>query len=254
MNLISRARRSAQYRLAQHRPAQRRAEARATRYLASHPQLAAMVEAVREQHLTFLTPAALTGLAEAMQAIEDARIQGAVIEAGAALGGSAIVLAASKAPDRQMFVYDTFGMIPPPSEKDGADVHQRYEIIAAGKSKGIGGKTYYGYREDLLGEVRDSFERLGVAAVSNGVQFLQGVYEDSMVVDFPVALAHVDCDWYESVMTCLDRIEPHLVPGGRFIIDDYDAWSGARKAVDEFFAGRSGYRFDRQARLHIVKV
>ena len=50
-----------------------------------------------------------------------------------------------------MKVYDVFGMIPPPGEKDGADVHQRYATIAGGASKGIGGETYYGYRDDLLG-------------------------------------------------------------------------------------------------------
>ena len=54
-----------------------------------------------------------------------------------------------------MKVYDVFGMIPPPGERDGADVHQRYATIAAGASKGIGGETYYGYRDDLLAEVTD---------------------------------------------------------------------------------------------------
>jgi hypothetical protein len=59
-----------------------------------------------------------------------------------------------------------------------------------------------------------------------------------MQIDQPVALAHIDGDWYESVMTCLQRIEPHLSEEGILVIDDYDAWSGCRTAVDEYFADK----------------
>ena len=85
-----------------------------------------------------------------------------MIEAGTALGGSAIVMAAAKAPERPMKVYDVFGMIPAPGEQDGDDVHERYATIAAGDARGVGGETYYGYRDDLQGEVTASFARLGV--------------------------------------------------------------------------------------------
>ena len=75
-----------------------------------------------------------------------------------------------------------------------------------------------------------------------------------MHVSYPVALAHLDCDWYESLMTCLEQIEPHLIPGGRFVIDDYYNWSGCTRAVDEFFSGRAAYQFVHKSRLHIVKA
>jgi asparagine synthase (glutamine-hydrolysing) len=75
-----------------------------------------------------------------------------------------------------------------------------------------------------------------------------------MTVTEPVALAHVDGDWYDSVMTCLQRIEPRLTQGGVLIIDDYDAWSGCRRAVDEYFKDKQGrYEFIRRSRLHIVR-
>ena len=54
-------------------------------------------------------------------------------------------------------------------------------------------------------------------------------------------------------MTCLTRIVPLLVAGGRIVLDDYYAWSGCQTAVDEYFAGREGFRFEEGARLHIVK-
>ena len=89
-------------------------------------------------------------------------------------------------------MHDVFGLIPPPSERDGEDVQARYATIAGGKSKGLGGDTYYGYREDLLGEVRDAFARLGVPVEENDVHLVQGLFEDTVTGDEPVALAHLD--------------------------------------------------------------
>jgi asparagine synthase (glutamine-hydrolysing) len=204
--------------------------------------------------LTYLETAALLDLYQAVRSLEKAGTPGAIIECGCALGGSAIVLASGKSPLRPMLVYDVFGMIPPPSEKDDADVQQRYETIRSGQSSGIGGAKYYGYEDDLYGKVAAAFERFFVPLEANNVQLVRGLFQDTLHVDQPVALAHLDGDWYESTMTCLSRIAPRIVPGGRLVIDDYDAWSGCRKAVDEYFASRGEeFKFERQARMHVVK-
>lgn len=215
----------------------------------------AQIAAVRDQHLTFLRPPQLRDLALAMIDIERAGIPGLVIEAGTALGGSAIVLATAKSVERPMRVYDVFGLIPEPGERDGEDVHRRYEVIKAGEATGhADGETYYGYRDDLLGEVTRSFERLGVAPATHHVTLVPGLFQDTVEVDGPVALANLDGDWYESTRVCLERIAPHVVPGGRIVLDDYDMWSGCREAVDEYFADRMGdWRFDRRHRLHVVR-
>jgi asparagine synthase (glutamine-hydrolysing) len=55
-----------------------------------------------------------------------------------------------------------------------------------------------------------------------------------MKITQPVAFAHIDVDWYEPVMFCLQHIAPNLVVGGRIIFDDYHCWGGCRKAVDEY--------------------
>ena len=54
-------------------------------------------------------------------------------------------------------------------------------------------------------------------------------------------------------MTCLTRIAPLVVPGGRIVLDDYDAWSGCRTAVDEYFSGRDDFRLERRAKLHVIR-
>jgi len=213
-----------------------------------------VMKAVREEKLTYLTDLYLRSLVSCVLETERAGRKGLMIEAGTALGGSAVAMAAAKDPSRPMRVYDVFGMIPPPSERDGADVIDRYAKIAEGRSPGLDGDLYYGYREDLLGEVTASFARHGVPVETNNVTLVKGLFQDTLEVDEPVALAHVDGDWYESTMTCLERISPHLVGGGRIVIDDYFMWSGCREAVDEYFADRPGYRVEYRAKVHIVRL
>ena len=106
---------------------------------------------------------------------------------------------------------------------------------------------------DLLGDVTRSFERYGQDPRTADVTLVPGFFETSLQVDQPVALAHIDCDWYDSVQVSLERIDPWLVPGGRFVIDDYWRWSGCQRAVDDFLRGRDDLQVERRARFHIVK-
>jgi O-methyltransferase len=218
------------------------------------PAVEQAIATAREEHLTYLKPEHLRTLAAAVQEADHRELPGLILEAGTARGGSAIVMAAAKAPGRPMKVYDVFGMIPPPGEHDGADVHERYAKIAGGEARGVGGDTYYGYRDDLYEEVTESFSRLGVPVAEHNVELVRGLFEDTIVLDEPVAFAHLDGDWYESTLTCLERIAPLLAPGGRIVLDDYYHWSGCRTAVDEYFAGRDGYRLEQRAKLHVVRA
>lgn len=126
---------------------------------------------------------------------------------------------------------------------------------ASGRAEGVRGARYYGYRRDLFGEVMASFERHGIDLSKRNVHLVRGLLQATLEPQEPIALAHIDCDRYESVKTCLERMVPYLVPGGRLVIDDYLVWSGCRRAVDEYFAGRRrNYRFLWHARLHIVRL
>lgn len=229
---------------------------RVRRFRRRQPELAAVIDEVREQRLTFLTRENLIDLSEVVIDADRCGVPGTVVEAGTALGGSAIVLGRSKEKDRPLWIFDSFGMMPPPTDKDGPDVHQRYEVIASGESPGLGEDLYYGYHDDLLGEVTESFREFDIEPDDEAVTFVKGYYEQTMPgsIRFPVAVAHIDCDWYESVMICLREIEPQLVVGGRFVIDDYQSWSGCKSAVDEFFDGKENYWWKHRSRLHLVKL
>ena len=188
---------------------------------------------VREKKLTYLSQEKLVAVYDAVKSTN--HLDGILIEAGCALGGSGIVIAKAKADNKDLYIYDIFGQIPPPSEKDGEDVHARYATIAGGKSTGIGGELYYGYRENLLDQVKENFKQCGIE-LSDKIHFVKGLYQDTLKISSPVSFAHIDCDWYESVMICLEQIIPNLMVGGLVIIDDYVAWSGCRRAVDEYLS------------------
>lgn len=49
-----------------------------------------------------------------------------------------------------------------------------------------------------------------------------------------IAILRLDGDWYASTKVCLEHLYDKVVPGGFVIIDDYGAYEGCRKAVDEF--------------------
>lgn len=213
-----------------------------------------VVKQVRAKGLTLLREDALTDLHDAVQRLDREGVEGVLIEAGTARGGSAIVMANAKAVTRPLEVYDTFSLIPPPSELDGEDVKARYEAIAAGEATGRNGKQYYGYVEDLKGEVTQSFTELGVPIDEHSISLHEGLFQDTLAPEAPVALAHLDGDWYDSVMVCLERIVPHLSIGGVLVIDDYDAWSGCQRAVDDFLAATDAdLETSWKARLHITR-
>jgi asparagine synthase (glutamine-hydrolysing) len=193
-----------------------------------------LISRIRSQNLTYLSDRKLASLASTCRSIEDANLPGIFLEAGCALGGSSILIASVKSAKRPLFIYDVFGMIPPPTKEDTQDVHDRYRTIVEGKSKGIGGDEYYGYKENLYEVVQANLKNFGINCDEQSVSLIKGLVQDTMKIDQPVALAHIDVDWYEPVMTSLERIFPNLVVGGSIILDDYHAWGGCRKATDEY--------------------
>ncbi len=189
---------------------------------------------IRAEHLTYLSTKKLQSLVDLLKVVDEEAVDGGYVEAGVAMGGSAILLAtAAKGRSITFDGYDLFSQIPAPSENDPAEVHERYQVISQGESRGIGGETYYGYRPDLYGYVVQKFEEFGVP-LGEHVRLHQGYFEDTLELSHPVALAHIDCDWHDPVALCLDRIYPHLSDGGFIVVDDYYDYGGCRVATDEF--------------------
>ena len=157
--------------------------------------------------------------------IERAGIAGDVVECGVAAGGSAALLGLTldrHGSERALRLYDTFAGLPPPTEDD-PDFSRAVQWT--GKCRGT------------LEDVQTLFHRLGLNM--KRIRFAKGLFQETLPQsNGPVALAHLDGDWYESTVTCLAHIWPVLSVGGVVQLDDYGEWQGCRKAVDEFFAQR----------------
>jgi Macrocin-O-methyltransferase (TylF) len=199
-----------------------------------------LISRIRSRNLTYLSNRRLASLVNTCRSVEERNLPGTFLEAGCALGGSAILIASLKRNERPLFVYDVFGMIPPPTKEDTQDVHDRYRTIVEGQSRGISGDKYYGYEENLYEVVQSNLKRSGIDREKQCVALIKGLLQDTMKIDEPVAFAHIDVDWYEPVKTCLQRVFPNLIIGGSIILDDYQDWGGCRKATDEYLSGVAG--------------
>ena len=120
-------------------------------------------------------------------------VPGHFVKASVALGGSAIVLGQHLTPESVPDGYDVFAMIPPHSERDEDESHERYRIIASGKSRGIDRDRYYGYPDDLYECVVASF-RAYELELGERIRLQSGLFEDILHPCGSLALVHIDSD------------------------------------------------------------
>jgi O-methyltransferase len=182
---------------------------------------ARLLSAVRAN--TVVSRSKLNTLYTLARRIESEGIDGIVAECGVFRGGSAALLAAATSPARQVFLFDSFQGLPVPGEKDGQQARSHYRE---------------GWCQGTTADVRAVCRRLGVA--DSRVHMVEGWFQDTLPAfqDVPVALLHIDADWYESVRLCLETFYDRMTPGGFVVFDDYGRWEGCTLAVDEFLAAR----------------
>jgi DNA-binding transcriptional MerR regulator len=134
--------------------------------------------------------------------------------------------------DRKLWLYDTFGTMPPAGEHD-RDYTGR--LVTEGALDPINNSAHT--TGLTLPEVRRAIAATGYP--SREVTYVEGLVEETIPRSAPerVALLRLDTDWYESTRHELVELYPRLERGGVLIVDDYGHFAGARKAVDEYFAG-----------------
>jgi O-methyltransferase len=164
-------------------------------------------------------------LQELTRRLELAGTEGDFIECGVYQGGSAGVLADAanrSSVRRHVWLYDSFSGMPMASEFDDESAH-----AIVGKNLGS------------IPTTKKILQPLGVQP--HLVTIVPGWYEETLASAPrpPVALLHVDCDFYESVRLVLETFYPSVTPGGFVVIDDYGAFPGCRRAVDEFLVRQS---------------
>jgi O-methyltransferase len=214
---------------------------------AAQPGLAAANESdraiiERALPLTMTGVPRLQALVDAVRYCERSAIPGSFAECGVWRGGSVLAMILTlqdlgKA-DRDIYLYDTFEGMTPPSERDVSPIDgsaletwQRAEQTGERPwSQLFDPETF---NED---HVRAALLETGYPA--ERLHLVAGPVEETLPGRSPdlLALLRLDTDWYESTRHELDHLYPRLAAGGVLIIDDYGHWEGARRAVDEYFA------------------
>lgn len=179
---------------------------------------------------------AIYTLIEAVKYVARRRIRGAIVECGVWRGGS--MMAAAKTlvdlgdTDRDLYLFDTFEGMTPPTDRD---VDISGQDAAASMARSDRNETSI-WASVGLDDVRRSMAKVRYPEAR--IHYVRGKVEDTLPTQAPaqIALLRLDTDWYESTKHELVHLYPRLASGGVLLIDDYGHWKGARQATDEFIA------------------
>lgn len=155
------------------------------------------------------------------------QVPGCVVECGVWRGGMIAGIAELLGSERDYVLFDSFAGLPPAKDIDGAAA-----IAWQADTKSPG---YF----DNCTAPRELAERAMRLAGAARVTIREGWFTDTLrgfTPPGPIALLRLDGDWYDSTMTCLEALFPHLSPQGIVIVDDYSAWDGCRKAVHDYLS------------------
>ncbi len=184
---------------------------------------------------TMTSPERIVALCEAIRYIQQKRVAGTVVECGVWRGGSMMAVADTLLQcgdvTRELYLFDTFEGMAPPSHTD---------VDLSGQSAASLLRASDPARADSvwcvagLEDVRRAVESTGYP--SERLHYIKGRVEQTLPEAAPerIALLRLDTDWYESTRHELEHLFSRLVKGGVLIVDDYGHWQGARRAVDEY--------------------
>ena len=169
---------------------------------------------------TMLFPLRARTLYRLARRVDSEGIPGALVDCGTWNGGSTALLSAG-APDRAVWAFDSFEGTPLATEPDAIPE----DLLPFSEGQCLG-------EEAMLREavsIHGSPDRLTVRP-----GWFQDTLEPAVAEIGPIAILHLDGDWYESIRFPLETLYPHVSPGGWIVIDDYGAVVGAARATDEF--------------------
>ena len=213
---------------------------------------------------------------EGIQTLAAGGVEGEIVELGVWKGGMTMLLALAEErfrnktlPRRHLWVYDTFEGLPEPGTHDDVAARniyraltkrQRTHDVERRKKKGwISADNKWN-----LGTMSEVMTNVGRTLVDmEAVHFVRGKVEQTLLdarnIPSRIAMLRLDTDWYASTRVELAILWPRLAVGGLMIIDDYDAWGGARKATmkflrDENIPGANGVLLHDNAGFRVWKT
>ena len=188
---------------------------------------------------TMTSPERMYALIQAVRYVSANAIVGAIVECGVWKGGSmaavARTLLRSQDVKRDLYLFDTFEGMSQPTDADRNLRGESAATLLSAEPR----DTSHIWAVAPLDEVKRNVASTGYPP--HLLNYVQGPVESTVPKQAPqrIALLRLDTDWYESTYHELVHLFPRLSPGGVLIIDDYGNWTGARKAVDQYFEEQS---------------
>jgi O-methyltransferase len=192
----------------------------------------AIIESV--EPFTMTDPEKLYALITAVRYVHDHEIEGDVVECGVWRGGSmqaaALTLLDRHDTTRDLYLFDTFTGMTPPSARDRWVTGEAAEEMLAVEDSTTSGF----WARASLDSVKEGFS--SIPYPPERVHYVVGDVEATIPAQAPerISVLRLDTDWYASTKHELAHLFPRLSRGGVLIIDDYGHWQGAREATDEF--------------------
>ena len=157
-----------------------------------------------------------------LKSILDRSVPGDMVELGVYQGTTAKLLH-HYMPDRELHLFDTFEGF---TDRSVASEH---------------GNTSVRVSADHFADTSLRAVQQAICAQNGNVYFHPGFFPDTIPEDFKgrrFAFVHLDADLYEPTVLGLEYFYPRMSAGGMIVVHDYNAWIGARKAVDDFLADK----------------
>lgn len=160
-----------------------------------------------------------------------ASLPGDVVECGVGDGRSLLLLASlMQSPSdarRHLIGFDSFKGFPTPTQEDDSCLRHPKQAEFTGTTPA---------------RVSQFLETSGIprSFMQSSLELVEGFLQESLPSwrPRPIALLHLDVDLYESYLTALHWLFPHVVEGGIVCFDEYRdlRWPGATKAIETYFA------------------
>lgn len=200
------------------------------------------------QKTTMLNPRKLSYLKDTTVQLIQSKVIGDIVECGVWMGGSVALMAQTllKYHDpRVLRLFDSFDDICEPSAVDGSFLTAQVGGIehAQGRLRPVPG-FYRKVGRAGPGNSKAVFNLLTniVGYPKERVKIYKGWFQETLPkyntrID-KIALLFLDCDLYESTKVCLEYLYKKVVHNGFILVDDYHAYPGCKKAVDDYLTSQ----------------
>lgn len=198
-------------------------------------RFAETLDLVRPFGMPPVSTGALVDLAGVVDAVLAQGVPGDLVGCGVRRGGAGFLMAdllrRAGIHDRKAWLFDSFQGMPAPGEFDGEaawrsardardPLHPQNSRVAA----------------DDMGRTTRTLELGGY------VEIVPGWFDDTLPRNRKrigrIAVLHVDCYWYASVLCCLEALYDRVSATGFVVFDDYHHYEGCAVAVHEFLGRR----------------